>query len=235
MHCNTPPFDNMDLRNALKLAIDREALIQTVLQGYGTVGNDFPISKAYPYFPAEIEQRVYDPEQAKSLYQKSGHSGPIVLQVSDVAFPGAVDAAVLYQQQAAKAGITIEVKREPGDGYWDQVWNKQPFCASYWGGRPTQDGMYSTAYYSKADWNDTRFFNEKFDQLLLEARGELDEGKRKQLYHDMAVIVRDEGGLILPMFNDFIDARLDKVMGWVPDPNSEMSNLAAPIRVWLAE
>ena len=74
---------------------------------------------------------------------------------------------MLYQQQAAKAGIEIEVKREPGDGYWDQVWNKQPFCASYWGGRPTQDGMYSTAYYSKADWNDTRFFDEDFDKMLL--------------------------------------------------------------------
>ena len=59
------------------------------------------------------------------------------------------------------------MKREPGDGYWDQVWNKQPFCASYWGGRPTQDGMYSTAYYSKADWNDTRFLREDFDKLLL--------------------------------------------------------------------
>jgi peptide/nickel transport system substrate-binding protein len=234
MHCNTPPFDNKDLRNALKLAIDREALLQTILQGYGTIGNDFPISKAYPYFPADVEQRTYDPEQAKSLYQKSGHSGPIVMQVSEVAFPGAVDAAVLYQQQAAKAGITIEVKREPGDGYWNEVWNKQPFCASYWGGRPTQDGMYSTAYYSKADWNDTRFQNEQFDQMLLQARGELDEAKRTQLYHDMAVLVRDEGGLILPMFNDFIDARTDQVMGWVPDPNSEMSNLAAPIRVWLA-
>jgi peptide/nickel transport system substrate-binding protein len=234
MHCNKPPFDKNDLRTALKLAIDREAMVNQILQGYSSLGNDFPISSSYAYFPADIEQRVYDPEEAASLYKKSGHSGPIVLQTSEVAFPGAVDAAVLFQQQAAKAGITIDVKREPGDGYWEGVWNKQPFCASYWGGRPTQDGMYSTAYYSKADWNDTRFFNEKFDAMLLEARGSLDVAKRTQLYHDMAVIVRDEGGLILPMFNDFIDARSDKVMGWIPDPNAEMSNLSAPIRVWLA-
>jgi hypothetical protein len=70
--------------------------------------------------------------------------------------------------ERAKAGITIEIKREPGDGYWSEVWNKQPFSTSYWGGRPTQDQMYSTAYYSKADWNDTRFFNEKFDQMLFQ-------------------------------------------------------------------
>ena len=234
MHCNTPPFDNNDLRMALKLAIDREAMVRQVLQGYATVGNDFPISKSYPYFPADIEQRVYDPEEAKSYYQKSGHSGPILLRTSDVAFPGAVDAAVLFQQQAGAAGIQIDVQREPGDGYWDQVWNKQPFCASYWGGRPTQDGMYSTAYHSDADWNDTRFFRDDFDALLLQARGELDQAKRAEIYREMALIVRDEGGLILPMFNDFIDARSDQVMGWIPDPNAEMSNLSAPIRVWLA-
>jgi peptide/nickel transport system substrate-binding protein len=234
MHCNTAPFDNNDLRMALKLAIDREEMVDKILRGYGSLGNDFPINSTYPLFSEDIEQRKFDPDKAAFHYKKSGHSGSVLLRTSDVAFPGAVDASQLYQQSAAKAGITIEVKREPGDGYWNEVWNKQPFCASYWGGRPTQDGMYSTAYYSKADWNDTRFFNEQFDQLLLQARGELDEAKRAQLYHDMAVLVRDDGGLILPMFNDFIDARTDQVMGWVPDPNSEMSNLAAPIRVWLA-
>jgi ABC-type transport system substrate-binding protein len=113
-----------------------------------------------------MEQRKFDPDKAAFHYKKSGHSGSILLRTSDVAFPGAVDAAQLYQQTCAKAGIKIEVKREPGDGYWSEVWNKQPFSASYWGGRPTQDQMYSTAYISKADWNDTRFFNEKFDKMV---------------------------------------------------------------------
>jgi peptide/nickel transport system substrate-binding protein len=234
MHVNTPPFDNADLRMALKLSIDREAMVQQILQGYATVGNDFPISASYPLFPEGIPQRAYDPEEAASFYKKSGHSGPILLRTSEVAFPGAVDAAVLFQQQAAAAGITLDVQREPGDGYWDNVWNKQPFSASYWGGRPTQDSMYSTAYYSKADWNETRFMREDFDKLLLEARGTLDDAKRAELYRAMAMMVRDEGGLILPMFNDFIDAHTDKVMGWVVDPNHETSNLSAPIRVWLA-
>jgi len=41
----------------------------------------------------------------------------------------------------------------------------------------------------RADWNDTRFFNEEFDKMLLSARGELDEAKRKQIYRDMGSIV----------------------------------------------
>jgi peptide/nickel transport system substrate-binding protein len=125
------------------------------------------------------------------------------------------------------------VKREPGDGYWSEVWNKQPFSASYWGGRPTQDQMYSTAYYSKADWNDTRFFREDFDKMLLQARAELDTEKRKKIYADMGMIVRDEGGVITPMFNDFIDATSAKVGGWSPDGNQEMMGGYALSKCWL--
>ena len=222
MHCNTAPFDNNDLRMALKLAMDREEMLDKILRGYGSLGNDFPINASYPLFSDDIEQRKFDPDKAAFHYKKSGHSGSVLLRTSEVAFPGAVDAAQLYQQSCAKAGITVEVKREPGDGYWSEVWNKQPFSTSYWGGRSTQDQMYSTAYISTADWNDTRFLRPDFDKMVLAARAELDQAKRKAMYHDMAVIVRDEGGLILPMFNDFIDATGPKVDGWVDDPHQEL-------------
>ncbi len=233
MHCNTAPFDNNDLRLALKYAMNREEMLDKILFGYGSIGNDFPINKAYPLF-TELEQRTYDPDKAKFHFKKSGHDGPVLLRTSDVAFTGAVDAAQLYQQSCAAAGITIDVKREPGDGYWSEVWNKQPFSTSYWGGRSTQDQMYTTAYYSKADWNDTRFFNEKFDQMLLAARSELDEAKRKQIYADMGMLVRNEGGLILPMFNDFIDASGAKAAGFDPHPAGEMMDGYALAECWLA-
>ena len=234
MHCNTAPFDNNDLRLALKYAMNREDMVEKILRGYGSVGNDFPINAAYPLFSDDIEQRTYDPDKAAFHFKKSGHDGPVLLRTSDVAFPGAVDAAQLYQQSCAKAGITIDVKREPGDGYWSEVWNKQPFCESYWGGRPTQDQMYSTAYISTADWNDTRFLRPEFDQLIMQARAELDETKRKAMYRDAAVMVRDEGGLILPMFNDFIDASSDKVMGYEPHPAAELMDGYALAKCWIA-
>jgi peptide/nickel transport system substrate-binding protein len=93
--------------------------------------------------------------------------------------------------------------------------------------------MYSTAYYSKADWNDTKFFREDFDKLLLAARAELDQAKRKDMYREMAVMVRDEGGLILPMFNDFVNATTDKVSGYVHDIGNDMSNGFVATRLWL--
>ncbi|MCO6049731.1 ABC transporter substrate-binding protein [Mesorhizobium sp. RP14(2022)] len=231
-HCNTAPFDNNDLRLALKYAMNREEMVKTILQGYGSIGNDTPINKAYPLF-SEIPQRAYDPDKAAFHFKKSGHDGPVLLRTSDVAFPGAVDATQLYQQSCQAAGIPIEVKREPGDGYWSEVWNKQPFSTSYWGGRPTQDQMFATAYYSKADWNDTRFFDEKFDKMLFQARSELDPAKRTAIYRDMNVLLNETGGVIVPMFNDFIDATGPKVEGWVPDGNQEMMGGYALSKCWL--
>ena len=233
-HCDTGPFDNNDLRLALKYAIDRKEMVDKILRGYGSIGNDFPINTAYPLFSDDIEQREFDPDKAKFHYKKSGHDGTVLLRTSDVAFSGAVDAAQLFQQSCAKAGIKMEVKREPGDGYWTEVWNKQPFCASYWSGRAPQAQMYSTAYLSSADWNDTRFKRPDFDKMVMAARGELDQAKRKQAYRDIALMVRDDGGVILPMFNNFIDASGSRIRGWVEDGTQEMGGGYALSRCWVA-
>ena len=205
-----------------------------ILRGYGSVGNDTPINAAYPLYSDDLGQRAYDPEKARFHYEKSGHDGsPIVLKVSEAAFPGAVDASQLFQQSAKRAGIPLQVERVPSDGYWSEVWNKEPFCASYWSGRPVQDQMFSTAYKSDADWNDTRFFRDDFDALLAQAKAELDLAKRKELYRQMSVILRDEGGVIVPMFNDFIDAVSTSLGGWVGDPGGGSMFDGALVKTWL--
>ncbi|KIN71573.1 ABC transporter substrate-binding protein [Sulfitobacter guttiformis] len=232
-HVDTAPFDNLDLRLALKYAINRQELVDKILQGYGSIGNDMPINAAYPLFDDTIPQREFSIEKAAEHYKKSGHDGsPIILRVADGAFSGAVDAASLFQQTAQAAGIPLEIKREPNDGYWSEVWNVQPFCASYWGGRPVQDQMYSTAYFSEADWNDTRWKREEFDAMLLEARSELDDAKRKEIYSQMGRMLNEEGGVILPMFNDFIDAASNDIANYSVDPNSPLMNYYAFKHTW---
>ena len=233
MHIDTAPFDNNHLRLALKYAINRQEMVDKILQGFGGIGNDMPINAAYPLFDDTIPQREFDLEKAAAHYKESGHDGsPIILRTADGAFPGAVDAAALFQESARQAGIPLEIKREPNDGYWSEVWNVQPFSASYWGGRPVQDQMYATAYLSTADWNDTRWKREDWDAKLLAARAELDEAKRKAIYSEMGRELRDEGGLILPMFNDFIDAVSNEVQGFEGDPNGPQMNWYAFKKTW---
>lgn len=234
MHCDTAPFDNHDLRMALKYGINRQEMVDKILNGFGSIGNDSPINASYPLF-TEAEQREFDPDKAMFHLKKSGHDGSILLRTSDNSFPGAPDAAALFQQSCASAGIKLDVKREPNDGYWSEVWNNQPFCTSYWSGRPVQDQMLSTAYLSTADWNDTRFKNEQFDQLLVAARGEVDEAKRTQMYADLSTLIRDDGGLICPMFNDFVGAVSDRIDGWVDDHKGyDLMDLQAPMKMWVA-
>jgi peptide/nickel transport system substrate-binding protein len=234
MHCDKAPFDNKDLRMALKLGINRQEMVDKILNGYGGVGNDTPVNAAYPLFTA-LDQREYDPVKAAEHYKASGHDGsPIVLTVADTAFPGAVDAAALFQQSAAAAGIPLEINRVPDDGYWSDVWNVNPFCASYWGGRPVQDQMFSTAYLSTADWNDTKYFNTDLDALILSARAEGDMAKRTELYAQISGIIHDDGGVIVPMFNDFIDAISDKVAGYENDPNYDQMGGNVSARTWFA-
>ncbi|WP_018301912.1 ABC transporter substrate-binding protein [Wenxinia marina] len=208
MRLDTPPFDNFDLRMALKLAINRDELVEKVLLGHGAVGNDHPISPAVPFHAEGLNQRTYDPDEARSYYEKSGHSGPIQLSTSDAAFAGAVDAAQLIQASAAAAGIEIEVVREPADGYWSNVWNKKGWCACYWSGRPTQDWMYTSAYTDDTEWNDTAWRNteaaDRFNELVVAARSELDEAKRAEMYFETQQLIHEDGGAIVPMFANYI-------------------------------
>ena len=211
MITTVPPFDNNDMRLALKLATDRQELLDKILLGHGVLGNDHPIAPTVPCH-ADLEQRTYDPEQAAFHAKKAGYDGEeLVLHASDAAYPGAVDASTLMQEQMAKAGINVRVQREPADGYWSNVWMVKPWSAVYWGGRPTCDWMFSQAYAEGAAWNDTFWTHERFNEMLVEARGMLDADKRHEMYAEMQEIIRDQGGALVWGFANFVYAMQDKV------------------------
>lgn len=212
MATNQKPFSDNNVRLALKYGVNREELVKKILFGYGEVGNDHPIGSGQRYFNKDLPQRKYDPDKARFYLKKAGlDSLNVDLSAADAAFGGAVDAAVLYQNSAKKGGINITVKREPNDGYWSDVWMKKPFCAVYWSGRPVEDQMFSTAYASGAAWNDTFWENKRFNELLVAARAELDEDKRRKMYYEMQKIVHDDGGTVIPMFASYVFATNDKL------------------------
>ncbi len=235
MRTDTPPFDNNDVRQALKYAIDREAIVKTILRGHGVVGNDHPIGQSNRYHASDLPQKTYDPDRARHHLKKAGAEGlSVELSAADAAFVGAVDAAVLYKEHAAKAGINIDVVREPNDGYWANVWMQKPYCAVYWGGRPTEDWMFSTAYSAGAKWNDSFWNHDKFNQLLLAARAELDETKRRGMYQEMQTIVSNEGGVLVPMFANYVMGLSDKIGHGKMAANWSMDGFKCIERWWFA-
>jgi len=206
------PFDNLHLRKALKHAINREEMVAKILFGHGVIGNDHPIGPSYRYHAANIEQNAYDPDKARFHMRESGLGDiTIDLSASDAAYSGALDAAVLYQASAKKAGVSINVVREPNDGYWSDVWMKKPWCASYWGGYPTEDTMLTTGFAPGAAWNDTQWDNPRFNELLKSARAELDEARRADMYREMQILLRDDGGEVVPMFANEVHASNKKI------------------------
>jgi peptide/nickel transport system substrate-binding protein len=214
MRTDLAPYDNNDVRMALKLIIQRKDWLDKIAFGYGELGNDNPIGPANVYRATteELPQREYDPDKAKwHLKQAKMENLSVTFHAADTAFAGAVDAGQLMRESAKPAGINIDIKREPNDGYWADVWLKKPWCGSYWSGRPTENWMFSQVYSADAKWNETYWKNEQFNKLLIQGRAELNTEKRREIYVEMQQIVHNDGGLILPLFLSDVMAVNDKL------------------------
>jgi len=235
MFVDTPPFDNVDVRMALKYAVNREDILQKVFLGHGTPGNDNPIAPSVKYAFDPQPKFSYDPDKAKFHLKKAGlETLKVDLSTADTAFAGAIDACVLYQAHAKAAGIDINVVREPDDSYWNDVWLKKPWVASYWNGRPTCDWMFSTAYAKDAKWNDTHWKNPRFNELLVAARAETDDKKRAGMYQEMQQLLHDDGGLIVLMFNNYVSAHSKALAHGDVAANLEVDGMKLPQRWWFA-
>lgn len=207
MDSRAAPYSDNNVRLALKYALDREELVDKILAGHGAVSNDNPIGMGNRYFHAEMEAKSYDPDKSKFYLKQAGvDTLDVTFSAANAAFSGAVDAAVLIQEKAAAAGINVTVDRAPDDGYWDNVWMKKPVAATYWGGRATENAMFTLAYSKGAAWNETFWSNERFEELLVAARSELNEDLRREMYHEMQEIVSFEGSTLIPMYNNYVMA-----------------------------
>lgn len=226
------PFKSRDLMLALKYGIDRKSIVDNVYSGFATVGNDQLIGPMNRYFDARQPARPYDPDKAKFHLNKSGYTGKIELAVSDGAFSGAVDAGVIFQESAKRADINIDLKRVSSDGYWDNVWLKSPFCAAYWGNRPTADQQLSTAFLAGGAWNDTHYSNPKFDKLVIAARAELDETKRRAMYSEAQGMISEEAGMICFAVGDTMDGCTTKLMGLDPNGRFDMNDQRLAEKGW---
>jgi peptide/nickel transport system substrate-binding protein len=222
-----------DFTLGMKYLIDREQMKRAAFRGYAVIGNDQPIAPNNRFYFPGLPQRPYDPERARFHLRRAGALGQTLPIVASVAASGSVDMAMLMQQSALKAGLTLAVKRVSADGYWSNHWMKSPMGFGNINPRPSADMLFTQFFKSDAPWNESGWKNEQFDQLLLLARAETDEAKRKQLYADMQVLVHEKCGIGIPLFINNLEALSGKVRGATAHPLGAFNGYTCAEQAWL--
>jgi peptide/nickel transport system substrate-binding protein len=210
-----PPFDDNRVRQALKMVIDRPAMVQTALLGFGEVGDDNTVPPSWPdAWRHEVPAR--DVEGAKQLLAEAGYgpSNPLKIDLySADYYVGALGVAQLFEQQAKDAGIEVNLITSPAGNYWDNVWMKQPFFGSAWTIRPAAMSL-PLVFRSNSVENETHWFNPEFDALLDQANTTADAAARTKLLQQAAQMLTEEGGEITPVFTHLVSAVSSKCTGF---------------------
>jgi len=225
---------NPDFVKGMKYLFDREQIRSAVFLGYAVIGNDQPIPPGHRYFNASLPQRKFDLDKAKFYLQKAGAVGtaalPPIYATTDA--NGSIEMAQLIQQTASKIGVNLSVNRVPADGYWSNHWMKHPLGFGNINPRPSADVLFTQFFKSDAPWNESAWKDPKFDQLLVNARAETDDAKRKQMYADMQALVADESGIGIPAFISLLDANDKRLKGVGSIPTGGMMGFSFAEYAW---
>lgn len=232
MACDQKPFDDIRVRKALALTIDREAMVGFVAGGYGTPGNDAPMSPAYRYY-ADAPLLKPNMAEAKKLLAEAGYPNGIdvTLVASDTPSTRA-QLAVAIREMAKPAGFRITVQTMPHATYLDQVWKKGSFYVGFYNMQATADAIFALLFTSDAAWNETRWNNKAFDEVVYKARAETDDAKRRPLYAEAQKMMREGVPAVIPVFFDLLAAQRAYLQGYVLHPRASVFRLD---RVWLGD
>lgn len=216
MRQNGLPTGNPHFVAAMKYLLDRPLIRRALFRDYATIANDHPIPPFHPYYRADLPQTALDLDRARWHLQRAGLSGVRLPVYASPAAEGSVDMASILQEYGSRVGLKLAVNRVPADGYWSTHWMRHPLTFGNTNPRPTADLVFSLFYKSDAAWNESGWKNPRFDRLLIEARGEADAARRKQLYGEMQGLVRDHCGVGIPVFISLIDGYDRRLKGLYP-------------------
>ncbi|MBC9881683.1 ABC transporter substrate-binding protein [Bradyrhizobium sp. INPA01-394B] len=223
--CDQKPFNDVRVRQALALAVDREATVGFVAGGYGTPGNDTPLNSAY-HFYKNIPMKKPDIAKAKQLLAEAGYPNGIDLTLIASDRPATrTQLGVAVREMAAAAGFRINVQTMPHATYLDQVWKKGNFYVGFYNMQPTADGIFNLLYTSNAAWNETHWNNSAFDAVINAARVETDETKRAALYAQAQEMMNAEVPSVISAFFDLLAAQRSYVEGYTLHPRGSVFRL----------
>jgi peptide/nickel transport system substrate-binding protein len=214
MRIDAAPFDDVKVRQAFRLMVDRKQMVEQVLSGQGSVANDL-YARYDPMYASDLPQRNQDLEQAKSLLQSAGKAGMTVELVTSPVFNGVVEAAQVFAEQAKGAGVNVKVRKVDTGTFYGDNYLKWPFAQDFWASR-VYLAQVAQGDLPDSPFNETHWGKGKFQDLITQARGTVDEAKRKEILHQAQQMQYEQGGYIIPYFSNIIDAYTSKVSGFVP-------------------
>src|SRR3954470_15529734 len=213
MRIDAAPFDDNRVRQAMRLIVDREQMVAQVLSGFGSVANDL-YARYDPSYNKDLPQRKQDLEQAKALLKQAGRENLTVELTTAPVFQGIVEAAQVFAEQAKGAGVTVKVKRvDTGSFYDPDRYLKYPFAQDFWASR-VYLAQVAQGDLPNSPFNETHWGKGRFESLINQARGEVDDAKRADILHQAQQMQYDQGGYIIPYFSNIIDAYSAKVSGF---------------------
>lgn len=232
MRFDQPPFDNLKVREALSYAIDRQLLVDLVLEGLGRPGHDNILSPEFK-FRIDTPEKNYDPAKAKALLTEAGYPDGIRLDLVASNRPAIrAQVAIAIKQMALPAGFDINVETMPHDTYIANVWKKGNFYMAYWGMQPTEDATFNLLLTSNASYEDTGWKNAKFDELVNAGRSTTIEAERAAAYSQAQELMLKELPYIIPFYEDVLTASKDHVKGYSINPINRYFYLE---NVWLED
>jgi len=214
MAVDMEPFNDPRVRKAMRLLVDRQAMVDQVLSGLGRVANDL-YSPFDADFASELPQRTRDVEGAKALLREAGKENLVVDLFTTPGSAGMVETATVFAAQAKDAGVTVNVKNVPN--YYGDQYLKLAFSIDFWGTRnylsQVAQGTVSTAPYNETHWPPKSGVGSDFEELYAQAVAATDPAERSRIKKEMQRAEYEEGGYIIPFFGNLVDAYSTKVKG----------------------
>ncbi len=193
------PFNDVRVRQALKLAIDQQKVIDIVFRGRASVGEHHHVAPVHPEY-AKLPMVTQDIAKAKQLVAEAGYPDGLSLEIACKGDPAWELASVQVMVEMWKAaGINVKINLMPSASFW-AVWEKVPFGYTGWTHRPLGVMVLGLAYRTGVPWNELSYSNPEFDRLLTEAEGILEVDKRRVVMAKLEQILQSDGPIVQPLW-----------------------------------
>ncbi len=203
MRVDMEPWDDNRVRTALKLCQDRAKILQLAYFDQGDLSIDAHMAPVHPSY-CEKPIPAYDPEQAKALLEEyaaeKGIELPLKVTLATKNDQAEPEIAQTLKELAAPAGFDITLDITDPGGYWDR-WTEVDLGITSWTHRPLATMVLPLAYTKESigAWNETRWYDDEFTDLLHQAEATLDVDARREIMCQMEDIMQERG----PIGNSF--------------------------------